>query len=777
MNVDGGTNASKSLLGVGEAASKENRFTVVKELGRSEFGKTYLVKDKQAADELCVVREILPQITDKASVQKAKDLFEQEYLPLFQLADSQIPEFKELVEIPFQSETKSGSRLFLVRDYIPGQSYQEIANGRRSKNKFNETELTQLLQQMLPVLTYIHSRDVIHKDICPQNLILDQIEGQPVLVNFATVQEIAAKVRARIASEGIEDKPIRVGRVGYAPQEQLSGRETDETSDLYGLAATIVVLGTGETPESLVDTSTGHWQGFDRFSPKLGRILAKMLAVRPSDRYPSAQDVLAALRKEDPISEPAVSASTAGGAAAVASAAQSVYPQSAGTIAVENSDILVGAEPVIAMASPGFSPMDTPPDMGRTIDIEDVPETYEPDIFQESRVIGQPSWREALIALAVMLGFVATALLIASLFRGNNRVQADRPNSPATAIDSSSNSGEFVSEELARRQEIEARREQLGIDSNFFTNLVNQLFYQEYPVLLTGGPNNGPQPVTTAAADEPLRIRWDHIALDLLQKMEGNFTTSSLSQLGRYSENNRSNWETQVSEVGIEARSLYDLVDAKFFSLFPSQTEADFLTRPTGQLYYALADSQASAIAQGNTREPVTFDPQESSKTLSSQLAPGEGRLYTVALLTGQLLRLNIEAPTGSTLLSLYPPTSTDAQSSLIDNSEQVTWSGSLSETGDYELVVLNQSDQSISYQLALSVDSVTSAPVAPPLEDTPEDTEEPDSTTTGTESTNSSAPANNQTDSNEPASDRLENSSGLGINGTETERDTSERL
>ena len=775
MSVDSGIGLSKSLLG--------DRYIAVKELGHSGFGKTYLAKDQQMQGELCVLQELLPQISDKANVEKAKALLEQEGRMLFQLSHPQIPEFRELAEVPREAESPSGARLFLVQDYIPGQSYREIADGRsRTKNPFKETELMQLLQDMLPVLSYIHSRDVIHRDISPENLILDPIEGRPVLIDFAGVKEIAAKVRSRLTADGIEDTPIRVGKVGYAPQEQISGAEVNQTSDLYGLAATIMALATGENPETLVDTATGNWRGFELLSPKLGRILAKMLSVNASDRYPSAQAVLTALQQEDSSTVEAAAGMT-GGAAAVASAAESMYSQPTGVIDVERSDILVGAEPVMAMASPGFSPIDTPVDMGRSIDIDDVPETYQRErIVTQSRVIGQPSWREALIALAVMMGFILTALLIASLLRGNsNRVNADRSDSPTVISNADANgnlrSGEFLPEETARRLEIQTRREQLGIEENFFTNLVNQLFYQEYPMLRAGGPNNGLQPVTSAPADEPLRIRWDHIALDLLRAMERSFNPASLSKLGSYSEADRETWRSQVGEVGIEPQSLYDLVDAKFFNLLPSQAGENFLSEPTGQLYYALADSQARAIANGSVRESVTFEPGEFSQTLPGKLDPGEGRLYTIALSTGQLLRLNLNAPDNSTSMSLYPPEPTDSQPSVFADSEQTIWSGSLSE-GDYELVVINRANEPIGYDLAISVDSITSAPVAPPRQETNEETdgESNSEVNEADEDTAGSIPAGDANDSNSEADadsdadngiifDRLEDSPGLGVN------------
>lgn len=795
MSVDSGMGSSKSFLG--------DRYAVVKELGHSGFGKTYLAKDRQMQDELCVLQELLPQISDRADVEMAKALFEQEGRSLFQLSHPQIPEFRGLVEVPAESESQSGARLFLAQDYIPGQSYQEIADGRsRAKNQFNETELTQLLQDMLPVLSHIHSREVIHRDISPENIILDPIEGRPVLINFAGVREMAAKVRSRLTADGIEDSPIRIGKVGYASQAQISGAEVDPTSDLYGLAATIMALATGESPETLVDTATGNWHGFDLLSPKLGRILAKMLAVNVSDRYPSAQAVLSALQQEEanpssasqPASQSAsqsagrnigLAAGMAGGAAAVASAAESMYSQPAGIIDVERSDVLVGPEPVMAMASPGFSPIDTPVDMGH-VDIDDVPETYEGErtAMRESRVIGQPSWREALIALAVMLGFILTALLVASLLRGSDDDRFGRFNSADGSSGSSANDNssedEFLPEETARRLEIQTRREQLGIDENFFTNLVNQLFYQEYPTLRTSG-SGSERPVTAASADEPLRIRWDHIALDLLDVMERSFNPSSLQKLGSYSEADRETWRSQVGEVGIDPQSLYDLVDAKFFNLLPSQAGENFLTKPTGQLYYALADSQAREIVSGGVRESVTFEPGEFSQSIQGSLEPGEGRIYTISLSSGQLLRLNLSAPSGSTLMSLYPPNPTTAQPSIFADSEQTIWSGSLSE-GDYELVVINRSNGPISYNLTIAIDSVTSAPIAPPKEETNADAEEDTAGSvpqTDADGTNRESDTDSNTDSdtdNGVVFERLENSPGLGVSNGNRSSGTSER-
>ena len=95
--------------------------------------------------------------------------------------------------------------------------------------------------------------------------------------------------------------------------------------------------------------------------------------------------------------------------------------------------------------------------------------------------------------------------------------------------------------------------------------------------------------------------------------------------------------------------------------------------------------------------------------------------MYLLELTAGQLLRLNIEAPADSTLLSLYLPESTEDNSAVFSDSEQTTWSGSIARSGFYELVVVNTSAKPIDYQLAASVDNVTiSPPIAPDGEELP---------------------------------------------------------
>ncbi|MEL7358013.1 MAG: serine/threonine-protein kinase [Cyanobacteria bacterium J06560_6] len=724
--MNSGTNAegtSNSPLG--------DRYRVIRELGRGGFGQTYLAEDLNRYHECCVVKEFVPPVEDKATLNKAKELFGREANVLYQLSHKQIPEFRQLLEV----ESETGGRLFLVQEYVEGQTYRHLLQERqRSDGYFSETEVTQLLYQLLPVLSYIHSLGLIHRDIAPDNIILRQSDGLPVLIDFGSVKELAATVRSELAIEGVGPSVTRIGKVGYVPQDQLSSGSADVTSDLYGLAATLLVLATGKDPQVLHDTYHGSWTGFEMLSPKLGAVLSKMLEPEPTERFQSADEVLEALRGSAAVqSNPAVRGSAlypasgatgmAGGAAAGAigglaagAAMESEFVDAEGMV-YDNDPALAAAVP---MAPVGMgSRQDEPP-------IERVSSTYEVDHDDEidhqqeiEEIVERRDERQALIPLLILLGTLVTLLLFAWLRLGRRPAQvipAQRSQEAQEVVQS----GGFSPEEITRKEEITSRRNALGIGENTFVRLVDQLYYDEYPNLLTSGPNGGRKALTSAPEDEPLRIRWDNLALGLLDTLEGNVSPRSLEGLSGYSERDRDRWQTQVNSANVSTRSLYDITDARFSRLFPNQTGRDFLQQPIGQLYYALANDTAEGIADGTLKETIRFEPGAFRQDIDRRLASGSGRVYTLALTAGQLLRLNLDAPADSTLLSLYLPSATVDDPAVFADSEQTTWSGRVDRTGEYELVVVNRSAQPVDTQLTVSVDNVTSAPVAPEPEALP---------------------------------------------------------
>ncbi|MGB5916870.1 MAG: hypothetical protein WBG63_18545, partial [Phormidesmis sp.] len=359
----------------------------------------------------------------------------------------------------------------------------------------------------------------------------------------------------------------------------------------------------------------------------------------------------------------------------------------------------------------------------------DIPESAEDELTD------QRASRQAILPLLILLAVFATLLGLAWLRSSLFSPRDSGGPSPALNSGSSPLQGPYSPEEAARRSEIRSRQEATGLGENTFERLVDRLFYDQYPALETSGPNGGRKALTSAPEDEPLRIRWENIALNLLDALEGDFSQRSLEKVGEYGESDRARWQSQVNGVNISTRSLYDLTDAKFATLFPQQTGRNFLQQPTGQLYYAIADDTAQDIASGSLRENVQFAEGAYSQSLDGRLGAGGGQVYTMQLTAGQLLRLNLNASGESTLISIYPPPSaTEERPAIIDDSEQKTWSGEVTQTGIYEVTIVNQSTAAVDYQLTLSVDNVSSNPVVAPEEDLPPVPADEESPTDSTE-------------------------------------------
>jgi len=253
-----------------------NRYRIVKQIGRGGFGRAYLAEDTQRYRELCVLKEFAPQVDSDRELRQAEELFEREAGILYKLSHQQIPRFEALL----RTRTDGRKSLFLVQEYIPGKSYWELLLRR---GKLTEAEVTEMIWDILPVLDYIHTAELIHRDISPDNLILRDRDDKTVLIDFGCV-----KLAANAVSKSRGHAVTLIGKKGYSPDEQISRGRAMPCSDLYSLAATAVVLLTGKQPDKLYDSHSGEWD-WNRIevSSPLKKVLQKMLAERPCDRYQS----------------------------------------------------------------------------------------------------------------------------------------------------------------------------------------------------------------------------------------------------------------------------------------------------------------------------------------------------------------------------------------------------------------------------------------------------------------------------------------------------------
>jgi serine/threonine protein kinase len=257
----------------------KERYRAIKPIGQGGFGKTFLAVDEDMPSKRqCVIKQFFNQSGLKA--QKAKELFVQEAVQLEKLGKQhpQIPELFAHVEL--------GIGLFLVQEFIDGQHLlQEL----KQEGTFDEDKIWQLLNDLIPVLHFIHNQQVIHRDIKPENIIRRQIDGQPVLVDFGV---------SKFATEtALERTGTVIGSRGYAAPEQSEGKAYF-SSDLFGLGRTCFHLLTNTEPKK-VFSQYGNWEKYLRIhlnksgiSDALKHILTKLLQSDISQRYQSAEEVL-----------------------------------------------------------------------------------------------------------------------------------------------------------------------------------------------------------------------------------------------------------------------------------------------------------------------------------------------------------------------------------------------------------------------------------------------------------------------------------------------------
>ncbi|MEH2454900.1 serine/threonine-protein kinase [Nostoc sp.] len=532
-------------LAVGQVV--DNRYQIIRHLGQGGFGRTYLAQDRSKSHQTCVLKEFAPQVQEQQDLQKAKELFEREANVLKKLQHPQIPHFHASLQV------KIGTKDFfiLVQDYVDGDNYYQLLEQRQSQGKtFSEEEIITLLQQILPVLSYIHSQDVVHRDITPDNLIWRRSDHLPVLIDFGGVKQLPAYQgfwQTRLVGNN-----TLLGKKGYAPEEQLRQGKVFLSSDLYSLAVTSLVLLTGKEPQKLYDSYQGIWGWAKEIqvSPQLEAVLKKMLAYKPSDRYQRAEQILKDL--------PSPTATKPTGNYISAK--------------IKTMIVAPGRQRASAVVS-GFQ--------------------------SKTQAIAKPiSWPVWIRPFVISLG--GTALVGLTLAVANAVIQSvssitipsitlpQIPHFPNPSSKPVSDKGKN-----SDLQEIASRRQQLEITEGFFIPFVDNLFYTKKPELKG-------RSLTSKPEDAGLRDEWSGIAKDLLNKLEqAKLSTESRRKLGKYTAQDYETWRRQARSGQFGNYTINQLnkeTNEKFDRLFPGQQRGKLNQQTFGQIWYAIAADQVSKL-------------------------------------------------------------------------------------------------------------------------------------------------------------------------------------
>ncbi|MBC6476156.1 MAG: protein kinase [Hormoscilla sp. GM102CHS1] len=214
------------------------------------FGRTYLAEDTDKLHEHCVIKQLAPKVQDPKSLQMAKRHFEQEVKRLQYLG--QHPQILTL-----NAFFDDNGQLYLVQEFIVGETLDKLPQSVT----WNESQIVELLLDLLPVLESIHDCSVIHRDLKPSNIIRRSTPqftssliaargGQFVLIDFGASKELAATVAKR---------GTIIGTLGYSPIEQMQWGEAYPASDMFSLGVTCFQLLTQVNPHALLLNHGYEW--------------------------------------------------------------------------------------------------------------------------------------------------------------------------------------------------------------------------------------------------------------------------------------------------------------------------------------------------------------------------------------------------------------------------------------------------------------------------------------------------------------------------------------
>ncbi|RXT03724.1 protein kinase [Ammoniphilus sp. CFH 90114] len=153
-----------------------DRYELVKILGMGSYGITYFCRD-QIGGRNCVVKQLKPS---KKKTKQGGQAYEYETTLLQQLDHPSIPKFYQ--------QFQHGGDYFFSMEYMEGRNFEDLIF--EDQTKYNERESLRIIQQLLPIVEYLHENGISHGDIRIPNVMMDQQQHMK-LIDFGLAREIA----------------------------------------------------------------------------------------------------------------------------------------------------------------------------------------------------------------------------------------------------------------------------------------------------------------------------------------------------------------------------------------------------------------------------------------------------------------------------------------------------------------------------------------------------------------------------------------------------------
>ncbi|MBO9446859.1 serine/threonine-protein kinase [Ruegeria sp. R14_0] len=278
------------------------QYEILRFISNGGFGITYLARD--SLEREVVIKECYPGALCRRNgdmVEPVEPEFKDDLRSIIDLFILEARNHARLVHpniVDVHQVFEDNDTAYIAMDYIRGCDLLDYVED--SKNKTGPDFIVQVTEKMLSAVSFIHQSGMLHRDISPDNILIDE-NGDPVLIDFGAAREQAANQSAALLT-------LRVIKDGYSPHEfYVRGAEQGPSSDLYVLAATLYHAISGERP---VDGQT-RLNAFnngqkDPYEPLAGRFegypdgfleaIDKAMEVHATDRLQAALDWLRMFR-------------------------------------------------------------------------------------------------------------------------------------------------------------------------------------------------------------------------------------------------------------------------------------------------------------------------------------------------------------------------------------------------------------------------------------------------------------------------------------------------
>jgi serine/threonine protein kinase len=267
-------------------------------LNSGGFGITYLAKD--SLDRTVVIKECFPNALCRRSTSLVRARSRKHQGDFRSFVESFMVEAKSLARLVHPNIVgvhqvfEDNDTAYMAIDYIDGRDLHDILAS--TDQAFTPDQTVSMLKKMLSAVEFIHQVGILHRDISPDNILIDKTMN-PILIDFGAASEQVVRATRVLTGR-------RVIKEGYSPQEfYLTGAEQSPASDLYSLGATFYHVITGQPPPEsqrrLARVAEGE---ADPYQPLAGRYqgyppgfleaIDKSVRVMPKDRVQSAGDWL-----------------------------------------------------------------------------------------------------------------------------------------------------------------------------------------------------------------------------------------------------------------------------------------------------------------------------------------------------------------------------------------------------------------------------------------------------------------------------------------------------